>query len=89
MQGGRKKRPQYLLFHIEKIDGELIPIFETYKNGNQVIYKYYMDGQLYTDALVKKNYANKNAILKCPIIIKTSDGDLELLPDGKLLLQNK
>jgi hypothetical protein len=82
--------PVYLSFHIETIDGELIPIFESYNNEqhDKRLDKYVI-GQVRNDVLVKKDYTNRSAILKCPIIIKTSDGDLELLPDGKLLLLNK
>lgn len=80
--------PVNIVFHIEKINGELIPVFETYNADSKQIDRYIV-GQLQNDKLIKKDYDARGKILKCPIIIKTSDGDLELLPNGKLILQNK
>ena len=74
--------------YIEKFDGDLTPIFETYNADKKLIDRYAV-GQLQESKLIEKNYATRNKLLKCPIIIKTSDGDLELLPNGKLILQNK
>lgn len=79
-------RPIDVYFHIEKADGELIPVFETCDAAGELIDSYTV-GQPRDNKPAAKNYSARGEILKCPVIIKTSDGDLELLPDGKFLLE--
>lgn len=74
-----------LYFYLEKIDGEYIPVFESYINKNLI--DRYSVGLPHNDIKTERNYVARTNILKCPIIIKTSDGDLELLPSGKLRIR--
>ena len=70
-----------LYFYVEKINEEYTSVFESYIN-TQLIDRYIV-GEPRSEAKVEKNDAARTNILKCPIIIKTSDGDLEMLPNGK------
>lgn len=76
-------------FHIERRDGVLTPIFETSirmaDNSPGRIIDSYIVGEPRIIEPEKSN-VTWNKTVKCPIIIKTSDGDLELLPNGKLRL---
>jgi hypothetical protein len=74
-------------FYVEKIDGEYIPVFESYINENLI--DRYSVGLSRSNTKVEKNYAARSTILKCPIIIKTSDGELEVLPNGKFLSRDQ
>ena len=78
--------PMDFSFHIERINGELMPVFESY-TGNKPLDRYIV-GQSQYKSKSEKDYSARTKILKCPIIIKTSDGNLELLPNGKFLLQS-
>lgn len=75
----------FLHFYVQKIDEKLIPIFETYDEGKNLIDRYYI-GLQRNDEHKKRDYSARTKYLKCPVIIKTSDGDLELMPDGKLII---
>lgn len=77
--------PILVRFYIKETDGELLPVFETY-DANEKLLDQYTVGQAHEGNRIGKDYAGRNNMLKCPIIIKTSDGDLELLPNGKFLL---
>jgi hypothetical protein len=79
--------PVKAYLHIERINGELIPIFETYINDELI--DRYLVGQPRNATQIEKDYSTRTEILKCPIIIKISDGDVELLPNGKFYLQTK
>jgi len=75
-----------LYFYIEKIDGEYRTVFESYINEELI--DRYIVGEPRNDIFLKKDYTNRSKVLKSPIIIKTSDGNLELLPNGKFLLHD-
>ncbi|MDR2918507.1 MAG: hypothetical protein LBV72_03950 [Tannerella sp.] len=78
--------PIQVRFYIKEFDGELFPVFEIYDVGEKLLDSYTV-GQAHENNRIEKNYASRSIMLKCPIIIKTSDGDLELLPNGKFLLK--
>lgn len=78
--------PIQVRFYIKETDGELLPVFEIYDADEKLLDSFTV-GQSCETNRIEKDYAARNEILKCPIIIKTSDGDLELLPDGKFLLK--
>ena len=73
------------LKHEETNEKKFIAVFESYNNDGGLIDRYVI-GQPHNDIQLKNEYPNRNKILKCPIIIKTSDGDLEMLPNGKFRL---
>jgi len=78
--------PVSLYFYNEKENGEMTVVFESYKD-EKLIGRYTV-GQTNTTSLTEKDYSKQTKVLKCPVIIKTSDGDLELLPNGKFVLNN-
>jgi hypothetical protein len=78
--------PVHFYFYVERINDELITVFESYIDDRLI--DLYMIGQPRSTADIEKNYSLRPSTLKCPIIIKTSDGDLELLPDGKIIIQD-
>lgn len=67
-----------VLFHIKKIDGELFPVFETY--DDDCVIDRYIVGKPHDNVATDDNNDSVPVKLKCPVIIKTSDGDLEFLP---------
>ena len=77
-----------LRFHIDRIDGELMPIFESYdeEEDEKRLIDRYIVGQL-DNKPVDKSDIEQFSTLKCPVIIRTSDGDLKFLPNGKFVLQ--
>ena len=79
--------PLELHFYNERVDGKLTAVFESYKD-KEMIDRYTL-GQSKKISSKKKGDSNQAEILKCPIIIKTSDGDLELLPNGKFMRVGK
>ncbi len=70
-----------LRFCFEKINGELSPVFKTYKDR-------YVVGQPREEQQKIEDYPIRNE-LDCPVIIKTSDGDLEVMLDGRFRLLGK
>lgn len=78
--------PIQVRFYIKKTDEELFPVFEIYDADEKLLDSFTV-GQSRETNRIEKDYAARNKILKCPIIIKTSDGDLELQPNGKFLLK--
>ena len=78
--------PIQVRFYIKKTDEELFPVFEIYDADEKLLDSFTV-GQSRETNRIEKDYAARNKILKCPITIKTSDGDLELQPNGKFLLK--
>ncbi|MCD8182811.1 MAG: hypothetical protein LUE99_06665 [Bacteroides sp.] len=70
-------------FYIERIDGELFPIFET-TGDDRVVIDRYIVGKPHDTPNTDTNYDTPET-LKCPVIIKTSDGDLKFLPGQRVL----
>ncbi|GHV58725.1 hypothetical protein FACS1894182_11670 [Bacteroidia bacterium] len=82
--------PVYCTFHIETTDTienvRFLPVFETYY-GSDLIDRYIV-GQPRSNILSESSNIPQPIILKCPFIIKTSDGDLEMLPDRKFRIRD-
>ena len=89
--------PPYRLFPIADADDFPLKLFIDYKketNGyyrpvlesfldNEKVDKYYVGMKPEKIRCYNKNYLKNGAIkISCPIIIKTLDGDIELMPDG-------
>ena len=74
--------PVDLYFYNERVDNQITAVFESYIN-KQLIDRYVLGES--NSSSVERNYSARKEILKCPIIIKTSSGDLELLPNGKFV----
>jgi hypothetical protein len=87
--------PPALYFHVETIDGELVPVFVS-SIGDTPVDRYVVGSadnatSLPADIPTAADIAEMrepDEPKKCPIVIKTSDGDLWLLPDGKLRLSD-
>lgn len=75
--------PLKLTFHIENMDGELFPIFETIDDNGKMIDRYIV-GKPYELNSTDSSFSIP-IVLKCPVIIKTSDGILELHPERRHL----
>lgn len=74
----------HLSFYIDEMDGELVPVFEiTGAEGN--IANRYLVGFEDNVVLPSNEPLTPPEALKCPLIIKTSDGELELLPSQRCL----
>lgn len=71
-----------LYFHVERANGKLITVFVSWGNGGRLLDTYKV-GERRQNNPSNPDYSKRNKILKCPIVIKTSDGDIELMPDGK------
>lgn len=73
-----------LNFYIDEMDGELVPVFEiTGQDGS--IANRYLVGYKDNVILPSKDSLTPPEALKCPVIIKTSDGDLELVSAQRCL----
>lgn len=93
LNGGFFKSPDLfneslnLYFYIQNQDGQSVAVFESYKDDELI--DCYIIGQEKNITSQEKDYTQRTKILKCPIIIKTSDGDLELLPNGQFRLNTQ
>lgn len=76
--------PVNCFFYYKEIDDELRIIFENMSIDGDIMIDRYILG-------LSQTSDNKNTVvnkyIKCPIIIKTSDGDLEILLNGKFHLR--
>lgn len=71
-----------LFFYVERTNGKLVTVFVSREsNGN--LLDIYRVGERRQNDSPAPDYSKRNKVLKCPIMIKTSDGDIELIPDGK------
>ena len=73
-----------LSFYIDLMDGEFVPIFEI-RGAEGNIANRYLVGCDDNVILPSSEPLTPPAALKCSVIIKTSDGDLELLPAQRCL----
>jgi hypothetical protein len=72
-----------LYFYIDIIREELVPVFESRKDGEMVA-RYCVGGLNEAN----ESGADKSAeIPPCPVILKTSDGDVMFLPNGTFMLK--
>lgn len=79
--------PLYVYFYYDDADEDDIKvIFESCTDDNEVLDTYTLGSKKKTD-VGEIDYTRRNKILKCPVIIKTSDGDVEILPDGRFRLR--
>ena len=69
-------------FYYKKVDGVLRIIFESMNANNEILDTYIVSRPHNSNIDKIKPYK----YLKCPVIIKTSDGDLEILPNGRFHL---
>lgn len=79
--------PVNLYFYIEKIDGVIKTVFESCRD-DLLVNRYVVEPSDSIE-ITDKDYTGRSEILKCPVIIKTSSGNLELLPNGKFILTGK
>jgi len=77
-------QPLAFYFYVESIDGHLTTVFES-SNDGQFVDRYTLGQKAPAITAKPKNNAARNKVLQCPVIIKTSDGDIELLPDGRFI----
>lgn len=71
-----------LYFYVERANGKLIAVFVSRENDGRLLDTYRV-GERRQNNPPSPDYSKRNKVLKCPIIMKTSDGDIELMPDGK------
>lgn len=78
--------PMSVLFYYDDSDMDNIQaVFKSFTEDNEPIDKYIL-GSKRRITPADRDYTRRNPLLKCPVIIKTSDGDVELLPDGRFTL---
>lgn len=72
-----------LLFHIERAEDELFPVFEIRDREGKVLDNYTV-GKPQNSMQIEASSPG-STLFKCTVIIKTSDGELEMLPGERRL----
>lgn len=82
---GEGNCPVNVFFHIERLDGRLTPVFTTSQSDETQLLSRYVVGHPSVEAEAKSD----TTPAPTAVLISTSDGDLEVCPDGKLLLHRR
>jgi len=78
--------PMNIHFCYREIDGQLRLVFESAAEENNKLIDSYIWGSSKRKENDNIESTKRCKLLKCPFIIKTSDGNIEITPDGKFFL---